>query len=116
MRRPLSREERNLIARVAEKLGGKDGKQLVADLEDASAESETPDGSRILFEISGYARPPYRGQHPYGVEGKMLDRDGTELSVLLHADENGRLLELEFVRWDAGDLVGPDWETLKLLP
>ncbi len=44
----------------------------------------------------------------------MLDKDGAELSVLLHADENGRLFELEFVRWDEGPLVGPEWGTLKL--
>ncbi|WP_162579839.1 DUF6984 family protein [Variovorax sp. PBS-H4] len=60
------------------------------------------------------ARPPHRGQHPFGVEGRMLDSDGTKLSVLLHADENGRLLELEFIRWDSGDLLGPRWETLSL--
>lgn len=112
--RPLTQEERDLIARIAERLGGSEGKRLLADLESASATTATADGSRILFEISGYERPPYRGQHPYGVEGKMLDRDGTELSVLLHADENGRLLELEFVRWGQGDLIAPDWGTLKL--
>jgi hypothetical protein len=50
---------------------------------------------------------------PFG-EGRMLDSDGTELSVLLHADENGRLLELEFMRWDSSDLLGPNWETLRL--
>jgi hypothetical protein len=44
----------------------------------------------------------------------FLDSDGIELSVLLHADENGRLLELEFMRWDSSDLLGPNWETLRL--
>lgn len=44
----------------------------------------------------------------------MLDGDGVDLSVLLYADENGHLLELEFIRWDASDLVGPQWNTLTL--
>ncbi len=72
------------------------------------------DGARVIFEIAGYQRPPYRGQHPFGVEGKMLDSDNTELSVLLYADENGRLLELEFIRWDSNDPLSPQWGTLKV--
>ena len=44
----------------------------------------------------------------------MLDSDGEELSVLLHADENGHLLEVEFIRWDSGGLLGPRCETLAL--
>jgi hypothetical protein len=114
MKRPLTSEERDLIARIAEKLGGSEGAQLLADSKNASAMSGTADSSRVLFEIPGYERPAYKGQHPYGVEGKMLDQDGAELSVLLHADENGRLFELEFIRWGEGNLIAPDWSTLKL--
>jgi hypothetical protein len=114
MRRPLAGEEQDFIARVAEKLGGRNGSQLLADAKSASAISETADSSRILFEIPGYMRPDYKGQHPYGVEGKMLDQDGVELTLLLHADENGRLLELEFIRWGEGNLINPNWNTLKL--
>jgi len=33
----------------------------------------------------------------------------------LHQDENDRLYELELVRYDDGDLMGPQWETLKLM-
>lgn len=71
-------------------------------------------GSRIVFEIDGYLRPPYRGQHAYKVEGKVLDRDRAEVSVVLYADENNRLLELEFIRWDGGQIIDLDWETLQL--
>jgi hypothetical protein len=113
--RPLTDNERDLISRAAEKLGDGGGERLLTDMESAVATPATADGSRIMFEIAGYKRPPYRGQHPFGVEGQMRDRDGTELSVLLHADENGRLLELEFVRWGDGDLIDPDWSTLSLL-
>jgi hypothetical protein len=44
----------------------------------------------------------------------MFDKDGADLTVLLHADKNGRLLELEFIRWGEGDLLGQKWETLTL--
>jgi len=80
--RPLTTEERTLITRVADRLDQSERDQLRADADNATAVPATPDGSRIRFEILGYQRPPYRGQHPFGVEGKMLDRDGTELSVL----------------------------------
>ena len=102
------------MADFASKLAKDQRAQLLKDLEDASAELGTADGSRVLFDIAGYERPPYRGQHPFSVEGRMLDSDGNELSVLLYADENDRLLELEFIRWDSCDLLGPRWDTLKL--
>ena len=114
MTRPLTLEETSLITKIAERLGDVEGRKLTADMQNARAQALADDGSRIVFEIAGYERPPYRGQHPFGVEGKMLDDDGTELSVLLHADENGRLLELEFIRWGPGPLISPNWPTLKL--
>lgn len=114
MSRPLSAEERTLIADIAKRLGGQAEAQLLDDMNRAEATPAAADGSRIAFEISGYERPPYRGQHPYAVEGLMQDRDGVEISVVLHADENGRLLELEFIRGADGDLIGPVWQTLKL--
>ena len=114
MKRPLTNEERDFMVRIGERLGGNEGAQLLADAKNASVMSATADSSRIQFEIPGYERPDYKGQHPYGVEGKMLDRDGAELSVLLHADENGRLFELEFIRWGEGNLISPNWKTLQL--
>jgi hypothetical protein len=83
-------------------------------MEHATAEPVFGDGSRITFTIVGYQRPVYKGQHPFRVEGKVQDQDGSELSVLLHADENGRLLELELVRFDKGEVIAPDWSTLRL--
>lgn len=112
--RPLTYEERTLIANFASRLKEGQRTQLLEDLENASAELGNPDGSRVQFEIAGYERPPYLGQHLFPVEGKMLDYDGNELSVLLYADENDRLLELEFIRWDSSELLGPCWDTLKL--
>lgn len=112
--RQLTHEEQMLIMEFASKLEEGDRQRLLEDLRSAAATSVDPDGSRVMFEISGYERPPYRGQHLIGVEGRMLDGDGVDLSVLLYADENGHLLELEFIRWDASDLVGPRWDTLTL--
>lgn len=112
--RQLSDNERQLIAQFAARLSDLERKQLIADATDATAHDVTPDGSRIGFEIAEYCRPSYRGQHSFGIDAKMLDRDGTELSVCLYADENGRLLELEFIRWDSNDLLSPRWETLSM--
>lgn len=112
--RDLTPAERNVIREVARRLPDGERDRLLEDMERATAESQSVDGSRIVFSIAGYVRPPYRGQHPYPVEGKVQDRDGSELSVLLHADENGRLLELEVVRFDEGDVMGPVWGTLRL--
>lgn len=112
--RPLSENERDLITRFATKLEKVEGAQLIADAAHATAKAVTPDSSRILFQIDGYNRPPYRGQHPFNVEGRMNDIDDAELSVLLHADENGRLLELEFIRWDSRTIQEPQWQTLQV--
>lgn len=111
--RPLTDEEKSLITNFANRLGEEERRQLLEDMKKATAELGTPDGSRVMFDIADYKRPAYRGQHSFGVEGRMLDSDGVELSVLLHADENGRLLELELIRWDSSDLLGPRWETLR---
>ena len=112
--RALTHEEKLLISAFASKLGVGEREQLIEDMKNATASPATPDGSRIIFDIEGYQRPPYRGQHPLHIEGRMLDGDGVELTVLLHADENGRLFELELIRWDSSDLLRPQWDTLTL--
>lgn len=112
--RDLTSAEKHVIREVAARLSDGDRDRLLADMEEATADASFIDGSRVGFSIAGYERPPYRGQHPFPVEGKVEDRDGCELSVLLHADENGRLLELELVRFDEGKVLGPVWSTLRL--
>jgi hypothetical protein len=114
MMRSLTTDEKALIRRIAERLPAAQRESLLTDLASAMAEDASPDRGRVAFAINGYERPTYGGQHPFPVEGKVLDRDGAELSVLLHADENGRLLELELVRFDEGDVLKPDWSTLQL--
>jgi hypothetical protein len=112
--RSLTGDEQALIRRVAERLPAAQRESLLTDLSSAMAQDMSPDRGRVAFAINGHMRPAYRGQHPFPVEGKVLDRDGAELSVLLHADENGRLLELELVRFDEGHVLEPDWNTLQL--
>jgi len=112
--RSLTCEEKNLIASFASKLGQIECDQLLSDLRNATVSSINSDSSCIIFEIAGYQRPPYDGQHLFSVEGKMLDRDGAEVTVLLYADQNNRLLELEFIRWESGALLEPLWNTLEI--
>lgn len=113
MNRKVSTEEETAIRQVAARLPSDQQLQLLEDVSKSSARSETPDGSRVRFDIDGYNRPEYRGQHSFGVQGELLDQDGSRLSFDLFADENNRLLELEIVRWDDGPL-NPVWSTLKL--
>jgi hypothetical protein len=112
--RALTTNERSIISAIAQELDAPDRIQLLADLENATARTVATDGSLIEFEIAGYARPAFRGENPFDVEGRVLDNDGAELLVLVHADHNGRLLELELVRFERGEVIGPDWSTLQL--
>lgn len=112
--RALTQEEQNVIRAIAEKLSPDNQRQLLADLELATAYPALPDNSIIKFSIAGYDRPSYDGQHSFGVEGELLDRDGTRVGVILFVDQNDRLLELELIRWGDGDLINPNWETFKL--
>lgn len=112
MKRALNVYEAAVIRKVADRLPEHDRAQLLKDLMHAFVEEELADGSRITFGIDSYVRPPYRGQHSFGVEGTLNDKDGASISVDLFADENGRLLELELIRWGHGDLIDPDWQSL----
>ena len=114
MRQP-SVHEAALVTQLVAKLDKDAREQVLADLANAKARPASDDGSRIAFDIEGYERPAYRGQHAFGCEARMLDHDNAPLSVVLYADENGRLLELEFIRWEAGDLLAPRFDTLTLI-
>lgn len=112
-RRPPTEIEKDVIRQVAERLALEVRRQLLDDLGRSEVEEETPDGSRRIFHIAGYSRPS-GGQHSFGVEGQLVDKDGTQLTFDLYADPNGRLSEFELVRWGEGYLVDPDWSMLKL--
>jgi hypothetical protein len=116
MTRPLTHHERELIDRVAGYLREPQRGRLLDDAAVATAETVNTDGSIVRFHLAGYDRPAYRGQHALPVEGVVQDADGASISVLLHQDENDRLYELEYVRFDDGDLIAVRWETLSLVP
>lgn len=111
--RPLSESEINVVKGVAERLLPPYSQRLLDDLAIASTTSPDTGASIVQFVLAGYERPAYEGQHSYGVEGRVNDQDGSELMFVLHADANGRLLELELVRFDEGDVVAPNWSTLR---
>lgn len=110
----LKKEERILISRYAELLSLAARELVLADLQIAQIKECAPNRSWIIFTIPGYERPTYQGQHPIEVEGKLLDKDGAEVSAILYVDENKRLYELEFARWDANELIDLQWSTLEL--
>ena len=116
VKRALTDTEKLLITRIAAMLSGDVRRQtLLDDMAGATAEVFATEGAlRIVFYIKGYERPPYRGQHSFGVEGKLNDSDGELLTTDLFADENDRLLELEIVRYAYGPIKAPDWHSLVL--
>ncbi len=106
-----TRNEIGAVSKIAGLIDSAVATQLLSDLQNAVVED---DGNFRVFHIDGYIRPPYRGQNSFGVTGSMLDRDGKELAVDLYADHLGRLLGLEIIRTDGGDVVAPQWATLRL--
>ncbi|MCC7633393.1 DUF6984 family protein [Stenotrophomonas rhizophila] len=113
MMRKISELERILIEGVSEKMSPGDASKLLADMVVASATDVSLDGSRVIFSLEGYESPVYDGQHQFPVEIRLLDSDAGELTAVLYADSNGRLYELELIRWDGKPLVSPDLATLK---
>lgn len=99
---------------MASKLDQDAKAKLREDLRDVRAIVDADRPHLIVFEVAGYERPPYHGQHPYPVEARVDDLDGAELTLVLYADECNRLLELELIRWDEKDVSGPRWESLKV--
>lgn len=87
---------------------------ILKDLEILTIKESAPDRAFIIFDLPGYNRPVCKGQRTYGMDGKLLDKDGAEVLVLLYADENNRMLELEFVRWDSKKIISLQWETLRI--
>jgi uncharacterized protein DUF6984 len=113
--RGLTDAERRVISLIAERLPSDTRRQqLLADMANAMAEDENVDGSRIVFHINGYQRPPYKGQHSFGVAGTLTDDDGAEIALDLYADHNDRLLDLELIRAGTGAIKRPDWNSLTL--
>ena len=90
--------------------------QLLRDLESCMINCVRPDESLIRFDIEGYCRPDYKGQHSFTgkdgfpVGGVTTDEDGSKVEVWLYADENNRILEIELNKWDGAPLKRVNWE------
>jgi hypothetical protein len=113
IKRPLTENERMLVSRMAEKLPDNKRTQIMSDLERAKAESLNDDESIIRFDIAGYQHPTSIGRIIIA-DGMAKDKDGADLEVILFTDSDGRLYELEIVRFEEGGLVAPDWATLAI--
>lgn len=111
--RLLTTNEQALVNALVEALPMDQRSRVRADIERSQVNDVSGDGSRLLFTIEGYERPAGVGQHTYPVEGTMVDSDGAQLHVMLYADANDRLIELEIIRWDQGRLIQPELESLK---
>ena len=112
MKRPLTESEKIAVSRMAETLPEPQRSQITDDLAHALAEPLNEDSSVIRFEIEGYPRLSRVGR-TMSVDATATDRDGAHLNVILFADESGRLYELEIVRFENGNVIAPDWTTLK---
>ena len=47
-------------------------------------------------------------------DGRLI-AGGADISVLLYAGENDRLLELEYIRWDGQPILRPSLSTLQVI-
>jgi len=119
--RALTDSERHaILALAAEFKSDVERNQLLADLDHCAVEEKVPDGSLLVFNISGYSRPPghkqslYRARDGFPAEGSVKDADGAEMDVLLFADQNNRVYELEIVKHLPSSVVKADWSTFKV--
>jgi hypothetical protein len=119
--RKLSSEEQQAVQKLALEFESEaESKQLLEDLNNCSVTSEVSDGSILIFNISGYQRPSNHGTRQFvskdglNVEGVVNDDDGEELEVLLLADSNCRIYELELIKYSAGSVIKPKWESFKV--
>lgn len=111
--RSLAEHERRLIERLASKLDIDVRRRLLDDLASAQVLEERAGGACLVFELEGYVRPPLQGQRLYPVEGESGSGD-SKITILLHSDENGRLLELEFIDWIEGAKIDRSWDDLRI--
>jgi hypothetical protein len=112
--RSLSVQELAALRRLVHELPAEDRSRAMVDLESSEVKSMAEDDSRLQFQIAGYVRPSYRGQHAYPVEAVVTDEDGAQVTVCLYADHQDRLLELELIKWGDTPLKRVRWETLEI--
>jgi hypothetical protein len=110
--RELKAVEKLIVRTLAEKLDPMQRDQLLSDIAHAQVEPLNDSGTILRFHITGYSRPVPEGDQLFPVEAKAKDLDGADLEITLHHDRNGRLLDLEIIRWESGPFVEPRMESL----
>jgi hypothetical protein len=111
--RPLTSVEHDLVRWFAERVEDSRRERLLSDLSVVTADDDDFPGVR--FHVPGYARSPNTHEHPVPVDAVVRDADGATVLVELLEDDNGRLYKLQVHRCASGDLVAPDWTTLRQL-
>lgn len=119
--RVLTDYEREVVLQLAARIASDaERNQLIADLDHCTVEATVPDGSILRVAIEHYQRPSghgrglYRAKDDSEVTGVVKDADGAEMEVLLLADANHRLWDIEIVRYHPGSLLKPDWSTFRI--
>jgi hypothetical protein len=119
--RPLSELEKEALSALAKAVGEDDERdQLIYDLDHCLVEEATPDGSRVIFYIAGYERPPcrgqgaFRGKDQFPVEGTIKDADGADVDMAIFSDQNNRLLTVELVKHSGSPTAAREWCTFRL--
>lgn len=110
----LITDAEKLVRQMAAHLPIEESRSILSDLSNATLEEANEDGMIVSFSLQGYSHPKLDGQRAYNVEGSVQDKDGSQLNLALFSDANGRLLELELIRYDEGPVIEPDWTTLRL--
>jgi len=112
--RPLKDSELFALRWFAARVDELQRDSLLKDLQHASAREIRDDQLLIEFDLAGYSRPESAARRAMPIDAAVLDADGALLNVALSTDENGRLLDLEVLRFDEKPVAGPDWSTLRL--
>jgi hypothetical protein len=111
--RPLTSVEKDLVRWFADRVDESRGRHLLTDLEHATADDD--DFPIVQFHVAGYTRPAETLERPIPVNAVVEDADGATVLLELSEDDNARLYKLEMHRCERGDLIGPDWTTLREL-
>ena len=112
--RTFTQHEQSFLHKVVEKLPADESRSLMRDIKDAI--SVTEEGDFVGVELRDYRRPGYAGHRNLRWEGKLYDKDGGPVSVLVNLDQNERLLELEYIWWSSPSGTHLDWSTQEIVP
>ena len=111
--RPVSAVEEQIVRWFADRLEEDERQRILLDLQGARAEELDLSGAAIEFHLVDYSRPKSGIQRPLPVDARVTDADGAMVLVEVLEDENARLFGLELHRVKAGELIAPDWATLR---